>query len=317
MKIAVVIPCYRVKEQIVGVLDGIGPEVTAVYVVDDACPEGSGNEVKKCVNDSRVSVIFHESNRGVGAATITGYRAALGDGAEIIIKLDGDGQMNPAMIPQFVRPILNGTADYVKGDRFDNIESLRAMPFTRVVGNAFLSIFAKFSTGYWSITDPTNGFTACHRVALQAINLDKISDGYFFESDILFRLGMARCVVSDLPMDAVYGDEKSNLRISKVLVTFPFLHAKNALKRILYRYYLREWNPGSFELPLSILLLSMGSVFGASLTEQWLTTGVAVSAGQVTGTAILLILGLQLSLSFLNFDIQAEPRVPRTSLGDH
>jgi glycosyltransferase involved in cell wall biosynthesis len=310
-RIGVVIPSYRVKSHIKDVISGIGKEVSRIYVVDDACPETSGEFVKAEVKDKRVSVIFHQENQGVGGAVITGYKAAMADGMEVVVKLDGDGQMNPGLIPAIARPVLEGSADYSKGNRFDSLENLFGMPKIRIFGNAVLSIWSKVSSGYWTVTDPTNGFTAIHKKALEAINLDKVRKSYFFESDMLFRLSIANCVVADVPMTAVYGQEKSNLRISKVLFEFPWRHSINFLKRIFYRYYLREWSVGSFELPLGVLLITFGTWFGLSSYLAASAAGLATTAGQVTGSAVSLILGVQLLLSFLSYDVQSEPRIPR------
>jgi len=311
LQIAVVIPCYRVTDHILEVIEGIGPEVSRIYVVDDACPDESGKFVQEQSRDKRLSFIFHEENQGVGGAVISGYKAAYADGADVVVKIDGDGQMDPGLISAIAKPVLEGSADYSKGDRFDSLENLFGMPKVRIFGNAVLSLWAKFSTGYWSMTDPTNGFTAIHRRALGAMNLDKIRKSYFFESDILFRLNIANCVVADVPMAAVYGSEKSNMSILKVMFEFPWRHTVNLWKRIFYRYYLREWNVGSFELPLGVFLLVFGAWFGLSSYLSAVASGLATTAGQVTGSAVALILGVQLLLSFLSYDVQSEPRIPR------
>src|SRR5690606_26734158 len=134
----------------------------------------------------RVRVLNHAENGGVGAAVVTGYEAALAEGADIVVKIDGDGQMDPALIADFVRPLLAGDADYTKGNRFYDIASLQEMPKLRLAGNAVVSLICKIASGYWHVMDPTNGYTAIHRTALSALPLRKIDRGYFFESDMLF-----------------------------------------------------------------------------------------------------------------------------------
>jgi glycosyltransferase involved in cell wall biosynthesis len=265
---------------------------------------------KKC-KDKRVSVIRHETNQGVGGAVVTGYRAALADGMDVIVKVDGDGQMDPSLIETIARPVINGEADYAKGNRFDSLENLFAMPKVRIFGNAVLSLWSKISSGYWSITDPTNGFTAIHRKALTAIHLDKLRKSYFFESDLLFRLSITNAVVVDVPMEAVYGEEKSNLKIGKILVEFPWRHTVNLWKRVFYKYYLREWSVASIELPLGFGFTVFGAWFGIARYLEASEAGRATTAGQVTLSAVALILGVQLLLSFLSYDVQSEPRVPR------
>ena len=314
LNIAVVIPCYRVKSHINDVLNNIGPEVNRIYVVDDACPESTGKMVVETNRDSRLKVLFHSQNQGVGGAVRTGYLQALMDGMDVIVKIDGDGQMDPNLILTIARPVLAGRADYSKGNRFSNLESMLKMPKVRLIGNAFLSLMTKFSSGYWSITDPTNGFTAIHRKALEAIDLQKIRTSYFFESDMLFRLNIANCVAVDIPMNSVYGQEKSNLKIHKVMLEFPRLHLVNFFKRLVYRYYLREWSVGSFELPIGFGLLGFGVVFAMQSYQLAVSIGSATTAGQAMASAVAVILGAQLLLSFLALDVQSEPRVPRQSL---
>ena len=249
--IAIVIPSFRVKSQIIGIIGRIGPETEKIYVVDDACPEGSGTHVLEHCKDPRVRVIFHDKNKGVGGATKTGYLKALEDGAEIIVKLDGDGQMDPSMISRLIEPIRNGSADYVKGNRFYDLVFLRQMPFLRKLGNSAVSFMNKLSSGYWNLMDPSNGFTAVHRKALSFLPLERIDDRFFFESDMLFRLNTIRAVVAEMPMHAYYGDEKSNLRIHQVAVQFPLKYLNRLVKRIFYNYYLRDFNIGSLELFLA------------------------------------------------------------------
>jgi dolichol-phosphate mannosyltransferase len=232
--LAVVIPCYRVGKHVGDVLRAIGPAAWRIYCVDDGCPEQSRLSVEKAAGeDDRIRCLIHQQNLGVGAAVVTGYKQALQDGAEVIVKLDGDGQMDPAKIAELAAPILRGEADYVKGNRFFRLEGLESMPVMRLIGNAGLSFLAKMSTGYWDLFDPTNGYTAIHASVARQLPLDKLSPRYFFESDVLFRLNILRAVVAEVPIDARYADEKSSLSVLRTLVQFPLYHARNCGKRIL------------------------------------------------------------------------------------
>ena len=255
---AVVIPCYKVSSQICALLQEIGSDIEIIFVVDDCCPEKSGALVERNCHDPRVNVIYHTANQGVGGAVLTGYQAAIKAGAQIIVKIDGDGQMDPGLIPAFIAPIVEGDADYTKGNRFFDLEGLSSMPKLRILGNAILSFMTKFSSGYWDLFDPTNGYTAIHSNVAQYLPFKKISYRYFFETDMLFRLNTLRAVVLDIPMDAKYGDEKSNLKVSKILFEFTYKHAHNFLKRIFYNYYLRDMSIVSIELPLGALLFVFG-----------------------------------------------------------
>jgi glycosyltransferase involved in cell wall biosynthesis len=306
--IAVVIPAYRVTEHVLEVLAEIGPEVSKIYVVDDACPDGSGALVAAKCADKRVEVLTHGENQGVGGAVVTGYRAALEGGADIVVKVDGDGQMDPAMISDLIQPIVDVNADYTKGNRFDSLVGLREMPGIRVLGNGVLSLMSKISSGYWNVTDPTNGFTAIHKDVLKAMPLDMLSKRFFFESDVLYRLSIMRAVVWDVPMEARYGNEKSNLSVLKALFEFPGKHFVRFHKRLFYNYYLRDMSAASLELPLGAALGWFGFIFGVVSFSESVNTGVAATAGTVMLSAVPVILGFQLVLAFLSYDIASVPK---------
>lgn len=310
-RLAVVIPCYRVRAQLPAVLRAIGPEVWRVYCIDDGCREESGLAAQAlAAEDPRIRVVTHPQNMGVGAAVITGYRAAVDDGAEIIVKLDGDGQMDPAEIGDLIEPILRGEADYVKGNRFFRLEGLRAMPRMRLLGNAGLSFLAKLSTGYWDLFDPTNGYTAIHASVVRALPLDKLSRRYFFETDMLFRLNTLRAVVTEVPMDARYDDAPSSLSIGRTLVEFPLYHARNLAKRIFYNYFLRGFSLASLNLVLGLCLSAFGLCFGTAHWIEVARTGVYASSGTVMLAALPVIVGTHLVLSFMGFDMTNVPREP-------
>lgn len=307
-QIAVVIPSYKVCAHILTVIEKIGPEVGRIYVVDDCCPDGSGAFVEQHCEDPRVSVLHNSVNRGVGGAVLVGYQAALAEGNEIIVKIDGDGQMDPALIQDFVAPILAGEADYSKGNRFFDLERIREMPRVRSLGNAILSFMTKLSSGYWDLFDPTNGFTAIHRDVAKHLPFDKISSRYFFETDMLFRLNTLRAVVVDIPMDAKYGDEVSNMRISRIIGEFSIKHFRNFWKRVFYNYYLRDMSLASFELPLGLAMLAWGLGYGVM---NWnVQAGVYAPAGTVMLAALPVILGVQFILAFIGYDISSVPKRP-------
>ena len=307
---AVVIPSYKVREHILGVISGIGSEIQKIYVVDDACPEQSGKFVEENCKDARVKVLFHSKNRGVGGAVKTGYQQAIQDNIDVVVKLDGDGQMDSSLIPSLIKPILLGDADYVKGNRFFNLTSLRAMQGVRLFGNSMLSILNKFVNGYWNLMDPTNGFTAIHSSALKMLELDKIADNYFFESDMLFRLGTIRAVVHEMPMDAVYGNEKSNLHIGRILFEFPPKYFTRFFKRIFYNYFLRDFNAGTIELLIGLIFLIFGGTIGSIYWYQSLVYHQVATSGTVMLAALPTILGFQLLISGLQYDIRNIPTKP-------
>lgn len=308
--VAVAIPCFRETAHILGVLASIGNEVDAIYVVDDACPDGTGTLVERQCKDKRVRVIRHERNKGVGGATVTGYRQALADGHAIIVKLDGDGQMDGAMVARLIQPLLAGEADYAKGNRFHGVHGISEMPWARIFGNLMLSIASKFSSGYWNVLDPTNGFTAIHAKALRELPLDALSEGYFFESDMLAHLGLARAVVRDIPMVARYGAEQSGIRIPHIVPEFAFKHLRATWRRLLITYFIRETNMATIQLVLGMGLVGFGVVFGAINWIDGEMSGIPATAGTVVLAALPIILGSQLLIAFLNYDTRNVPREP-------
>ena len=303
--ISVVIPCFRVRNQILNVLESIGPEVSSIVVVDDACPENTGKYVEEFCKDQRVKVLFNVVNEGVGGATIAGYRYLLETNTTIVIKIDGDGQMDAGNICKMSRPLIENLADYTKGNRFYEPEAIRRMPKVRILGNLILSFMTKLSSGQYQVFDPNNGFTAIKVSLLANIPLDKLDKRYFFESDMLFRVGISNGRVRDIPMHSIYGEEKSNLRIGKVLFEFPVKHFKNFVKRVAYNYYLKDFNLASIELPTGVSLSLFGIILGL---ESWIRNAIT---GQPTppGTLILIamgvLVGVQLLLAFFSFDTNA------------
>jgi glycosyltransferase involved in cell wall biosynthesis len=308
-KICVVIPCYRVTLQIAKVIEAIPPLVSKIIVVDDCCPDHSGEFVKQHCVDARVEVIRNPINQGVGGAVLAGYRVAAKSGADVVLKIDGDGQMDPALIPAFIEPITSGRADYTKGNRFFDLEQISQMPALRIMGNSGLSFFSKISTGYWRVFDPTNGYTAIRASIIHNIPHHKISSRYFFESDMLFRLNCLQAVVEDVPMHAKYGDEQSNLVISRVFSEFLIKHIKNTMKRLVYNYFLRDFSVASLELVAGLVLLAFGICFGL---RSWSVSmhGSFASSGTVMLAALPVLLGIQFLLAFMSYDISNQPKLP-------
>ena len=271
-----VVPCYKVKAHILDVIAKTPAWVEGIVCVDDACPEQSGAFIEANTTDPRVVVVKLAQNQGVGGATMAGYREAIARGGQVLVKVDGDDQMDLGYMPHLVAPILLGEADYAKGNRFTSISHLATMPPVRVFGNAALSFAAKLSTGYWNIFDPTNGYTAIEaQVARMAIE-KRVSRRFFFETDLLYHLGTLRAVVRDVPMPARYGGEVSNA--------------------------------ASLELVFGVLFMLFGMGYGAHYLSVRHTG--AASPGVVMAAALPVMLGAQLLMQALNFDVLNVPSRP-------
>lgn len=309
MKVFVVIPAYNEAEHISEVIKNIPEGVQEIIVVDD-CSQDNTPDVVSAIKDERIKFIRHERNTGVGGAMITGYRYALTAGADIVVKIDGDGQMNPKEIWKLVAPIKNGHADYCKGFRFYSIPSLKKMPKIRLIGNIALSFLTKISTGYWNVFDPTSGYTAIHREALSRLSLDLLSQGYFFEIHTLIQLSRIRAVVYDIEISHKYGNEKSELSPLAVFFTFPTALLKALIKRILRAYFFIDFNAVSLFVLFGVPLFLFGVVYGLYHWIKNYTAGILTPTGTVMVAVVPLLLGFQLLLQAIVMDTNSMPKTP-------
>jgi len=307
LKIAVVIPAYQVENEIVDVINSIPDFIMSIIIIDDASPIPVGG-ITSHLTDTRIRLIRHEENQGVGGAMVTGYKKAIEMGADIIVKVDGDGQMDPKYIPLLVQPLIDGEADYCKGNRFAHVEELSSMPFLRRIGNITHSYLTKLASGYWNIFDPTNGYTAIRGSTFQALDLKHLSSGYFFETSLLIALRMQDAVVKDVPIPAIYRDEVSSLSHLKTLVTFPIYLTRGFFRRILFQYFLLNFNTTSIKILLSFTLLLFGLIWGIYHRAQSINTGVLAAAETGLITFIPITFGLLLLLIVLIDDMHSVPK---------
>jgi glycosyltransferase involved in cell wall biosynthesis len=304
-----VVPAYRAGTTIAKTLGGIPGWVGTIYVIDDASPDDTGERIR-AVTDQRVRLLVHDVNRGVGGAMVTGYLQARRDGIDICVKMDADDQMDPTYLGELVEPLVAGRADYTKGNRFHDTEALRRMPLARKVGNAGLSFLLKASSGQWHIFDPTNGYTAIHCTALGALDLGRLHPRYFFESSMLILLRRLGAVVEDVPMPARYGEEQSSLSIRRALFEFPWLLLRQGVHRILWQYFVVDFNAVSLFLISGVPLVAYGVLFGLYHWVHSYLTNQLTPTGTVMLSVLPLIIGFQLLLQALVLDVQNVPRQP-------
>ena len=309
--IVTVIPAYRVQDTITSVLKDLPAYIEHIIVVDDASPDSSANLVTTAaLQDSRIVLVHHEKNQGVGGAMISGFRKALELGAKIIVKLDGDGQMDPAHIPALVTPLILGRADFTKGNRFRDFVALRNMPMVRRVGNLGLSFLTKAATGYWNIFDPTNGFFAIRAEVLTQLPLEGIDKRYFFETSLLANLYLINAFVVDVPIPARYGNETSHLSIRRSLFEFPLKLFSTLVRRILLKYYIYDFSIISLYIVTSIPLLLFGFIFGAIKWIDYASRNIPAPTGTVMLPTLCVILGIQIMLSAIEIDMKSTPSQP-------
>lgn len=310
-KIAIIIPAYRVEKNIEDVLNSIPDYTKHIIVVDDASPDSTADLVTaRRTTDSRIHLIRHVQNQGVGGAMISGFKKALELDDQIIIKIDGDGQMDSTYIPNLITPLIQGKADYVKGNRFRDFVSLQKMPLIRRIGNLGLSFLTKAATGYWNIFDPTNGFFAIRAEILKKLPLEKIDKRYFFETSMLANLYLLSAFVLDVPIPARYGNEKSHLSIYRTLLEFPYKLLITFLQRVLLKYYIYDFSILSLYLLTGFPLLLFGLIFGITKWIQYAQIGIAAPTGTVMLPTLSLILGIQIMLSGIEIDMKNTPKEP-------
>jgi len=309
-KIAVVIPCFRVREKILGVVNSLAGRVDYIFAVDDACPEKSGEWLRENCGHPSVNILFHEENQGVGGAMITGYEAALKTDAAIVVKMDGDGQMDARYLARLIAPLLAGKADFAKGNRFFDLRALRSMPRARRIGNFGLTLLTKAASGFWHLSDPTNGFFALRRGALSLVNFHLLDRRYFFEISLLVQLNVVQAVAVDVPIPAIYGDENSSLNPMRALMTFPGKLFGGLLHRIWWRYFIYDTNIVSVLLVAGLMLFVGGGIFGVWRWSANVEEGINQSAGTVALAMLPMLLGFQMILQALVLDVMDRPTGP-------
>jgi glycosyltransferase involved in cell wall biosynthesis len=287
--VVVVVPSFRAAATIRAVIEAIGPEVGRIYVVDDGCPDGTGDHVRRGAPDPRVVVLHNPRNLGVGGAMKLGYRTAMADGADIVVKVDADGQMDPRHISRLIRPLLLDKADYAKGDRFAPAAlmpegsakgRMGGMPPSRLLANRVFTRVHRIATGYWQVSDPANGYTAIRRSALERLGIEELSDCFFFETDMLFRLNLINAAVADVPLPARYPGTQSNLSLRRIAPRFGRLLIHRTVQRLKRRYF-----SGSLNLVAAALLAGLGLVAVAvalaikTWAELWPADSLAASPG--------------------------------------
>jgi len=303
--IAVVIPVYKVERHIKKVIETLPEFIDHIILVDDNCPQRSLSLVE---NTEKITIIKHVENFGVGGAVVSGYTKSLELNSDIVIKVDGDGQMDPDKIMELIKPILEKEADYTKGNRFKDFKALKSMPKMRLFGNSILSFTTKFSSGYWDIMDPTNGFTAITKGAIEGLNLEVISKRYFFETDMLINLNIENCVVKDVSIPAMYADEQSSMSIKKIIFSFPPKLFNGFVKRIFLKYYIFDFNMLSIYLLFGFPMLTFGTAYGIYHWVMSTIHKVETPVGTVMLSVLPIILGIQFLLQAIQIDISNVPR---------
>jgi glycosyltransferase involved in cell wall biosynthesis len=303
-RVAVVVPAYNEEGLIATTVGGIPDFVDRVYVVDDASKDGTLDRVR-ALPGTRVELIEHERNGGVGAAILTGYKRAIADGVDVTCVMAADNQMDPGDLAALVTPVARGEADYAKANRLFTGQAWELIPRHRYLGNAALSLLTKIASGYWHVADSQSGYTAISRGMLEQLDLDRVYRRYGFPNDMLVHLNVLGARVRDVPSKPVYGvGERSGMRLWKVIPAISWLLLKAFLWRLKEKYVIRDFHPLVFFYVLGILLTGAGIGLGIAVTILRIL-GNGITPATVVLVALLLISGIQFALFAMLFDMES------------
>jgi hypothetical protein len=307
--IGVIIPYYNAAKHIENVVAKLPSYISKIIIVDDCGKEAIPETlVKQSTLSDRIVIVKNEKNLGVGGATKHGFQKAIELELEYAIKVDADDQMDSSYIPDLLRPLIEGKAEYAKGNRFKDFKALRQMPFIRKIGNLGLSFLIKAASGYWNNFDPTNGFFAIKVDLLKQLNFENIHRDYYFESSLIAELYFQDARIKDVSMPANYGDEKSSMQVWKIPFIFIPKLTKTFLKRIFKSYFIYDFNIASVYLLFGFPMFLFGVIYGIYNWVHYATLGEFTPTGTIMLVTVSLILGFQLLLQSIQFDISKAPK---------
>lgn len=302
-KIAVVIPCYNVERHINGVVLSLPAYIDRIFLVDDCSTDGTAAVLASlAAADGRVAVLRNDSNMGVGGAMLRGFAASLQESLDVVVKLDGDGQMDVSFIAALLDKMDEET-DYVKGNRLYDRKALMRMPWLRRIGNMGLGFMLKAASGYWNLSDPVNGFFAVRVATLRRIDFSRIANRYFFESSLLIELFYVGAHIREVSMPAIYADEESHLSVAKTLFQFPPKLLRAWLRRIRLQYFVYDFNVCSLYIIAGLPCFLFGLLFGLT---NWISNAIhaiPTPTGTIMVALLTFVMGFQMLLSAVQFDI--------------
>jgi glycosyltransferase involved in cell wall biosynthesis len=321
--VGVVMPAYNEEGFVGDVIREMPAFVDRMYVIDDRSTDGTWEEILEAARRDaeehafdresaettvlpdggtsalseraivherigRVVPIEHRENLGAGGAIKTGYLAAR-DTMDAAVTVDADGQMDLSQMSRLLDPLVNGDADYAKGNRLLSSEYRAAMPRFRLFGNTILTFLTKIASGYWKTMDPQNGYTAISGDALERVDVEGLYEYYGYCNELLIKLNANELRVADVAMPAVYGDEESSIKYSEYVPKVSAMLLRSFLWRLRTRYLARDFNP-----------LALFYVFGAGLSGIGLLAGAGSMISAAAGGTSPVITAL---LSLLVFSV--------------
>jgi len=307
--VAVVVPAYNEELLIRETLSSVPGFVDRIFVINDASADNTQGIIDEIARtDPRIMPIIHTKNAGVGASIVSGYRQSLLETIDVTVVMAGDNQMDPDVMPALIDPLIDNKADYTKGNRLLSPEYRRGMSSWRFIGNTILTFMTKFSSGYWKLMDPQNGYTAISRRALERINLDRVYPQYGYCNDLLVKLNVFGFRVMDVEMPARYGREQSKIRYGPYIGRVSWLLFRDFFYRLRMKYIVLSFHPLVIFYLFGILLTIAGC-----LSLLYTLFFVIIEHGPLFIRGVLSILIFALGIQFLSFalmfDIQENKEI--------
>jgi glycosyltransferase involved in cell wall biosynthesis len=304
--VGVVVPAYNEERQIGKVLETMPAFVDHIIVVDDHSADATIERCKEWQDrlGNRLTIIAQPKRGGVGAAITSGYKRSVELGLDVVAVMAGDGQMDPNDLTLIIEPVTSGKSDYSKGNRLFTGEAWRKTPAVRYLGNAFLSMLTKISSGYWHVADSQSGYTAISRAALQSLDLERVYPSYGYPNDLLVRLNINNFRVADVPVHPRYGiGERSSMNVFKVMPTVSWLLFRGFIRRLFLKYVIKDFHPLVFFYFFGITFLIAGIILGLLESVLKIFTG-GIAIATIVLVALLLVTGLQFLLFAMWFDME-------------
>lgn len=317
-KIGVVVPAYEEEGFVGGVIETVPSFVDRVYVIDDGSTDGTWREIREAAsreNDASIrtmtsggTAVFERpvvalrngENRGVGGSIKHGYSRALRDDIDVIAVMNGDGQMDPAILDRIVDPVVEGRTDFSKGNRLLFREFREGMSRWRFFGNSLLTLLTKVASGYWKTMDPQNGYTAISAEALEAIEYERLYEDYGFCNDLLIALNAHDMRVADVAMPARYGEERSTIVYSRFVPRLSKLLLGRFLWRLRVKYLVFDFHPFVFLYGLGTLSSALGL---AAIARSARTARRDGAFDRLLASTLLFVAGAALLVAAMVFDM--------------
>jgi glycosyltransferase involved in cell wall biosynthesis len=307
LKVTAIISALN-EEKLVGkTIDTLPASVDAIIVTNDGSTDATLSVLERmAAGDPRITIIDNQSTLGLGASLRNAYRRFLLSDSDLVCVLPGDAQHDPDAIPGMFDVLLDEHLDYVKPNRFIDMDALKQMPRYRRIGNIVITILTKFATGYYSIFDSQNGSGVFRRSTLANLSLNLIGDGYDYENTLLVALSIIGAKVKDYPVKAIYGDEESTIRVVPTALRALKVTFTGFWTRIWYKYIVYNFHPIALFLLSGLMLFFVGCAFCLYMLIERIAVGASPSTGTVMLGVLPLILSFQLVLTAILMDVNNE-----------